>query len=134
MNVRDAWEKLLVPDCEGLLDSENQFRELGVDGRLSAPRIRGGWAYLDAQVLGRESVLSGKYVVSCGEVSGHGSIGFAVVENTLNSTEFWVFVSENTDPFDQILVKGGFVLILSTSGFVLRFRLGSSEVQCFPSR
>ena len=134
MNVREDWVDLLVPDCEGLVDSQNVFRSLEEDGSLVAEGVTVTAGFLGAQVLADASLLSGKYHVSCGEVFGHGSIGFVVVEGVVEGGEFWVFVSERTDPFDQIVVKGGFVLVLSSSGAVFRFRPGMLEPSCCLSR
>ena len=134
MNLRKFWKKLLVPDCEGLVHFDltiSEIRQDGTFGDRAHARVPG---WLEASTLEVGTFQHERYKVSCGEVSGHGSIGFVTVESTEVEEQVWVFVSERTDPFDQVILKGGYILVLSSSGAVFRFRSGMREADCFPSR
>jgi len=48
-------------------------------------------------------------------------LGVIVLEDLSSGEAIWSLVSENSNPFDQIEVKAGYVLILSSSGTLFRF-------------
>ncbi|QKY07671.1 hypothetical protein [Janthinobacterium lividum] len=79
----------------------------------------GSW--LNVAILAQEELYGGQYIVKCGEAMEHGSIGVVVLESLQNHEPVWTFVSDQSNPFDQITIKAGWVVVLSTSGAVFRF-------------
>lgn len=120
--ISDRWKNFEVPDLEGVVTSSGQTFEFR-DGVLIGTEQGLGWRrWLDVSVLASLEILGGRYRVSCGEASAHGSIGVIVLEDMQLDVPAWVMVSSLSNPFDQIVLKGGFVLVLSSSGAVFRFR------------
>ncbi|MCL2310607.1 MAG: hypothetical protein FWC42_10160 [Proteobacteria bacterium] len=78
--------------------------------------------WVSVGVLATRNLYGGEYVVKCGEAFAHGSVGIIVLESLASGEPIWSFASSETNPFDQIEIKGSRVLVLSTSGAVLRFR------------
>lgn len=119
--LRAKWKEYCVADIEGLTDASGTVYSVGADG-FAWSREAGTPGWLHASVLASRELFGGRYRVRVGEVSAHGSIGFVVLEETESQNLIWSLVSMDSNPFDQIEVKGGFVLALSTSGSVFRFR------------
>jgi len=122
MMLAAKWKELEVPDVEGItLASGERFTVDAAGLRpLSAPSETNGW--LDVVVLDVADLFGGKYRVRCGEATAHGSIGVVVLEDAKTQEMVWCLVSEDSNPFDQIEIKGGYVVVLSTSSSVFRFR------------
>ena len=111
-----------VPDFDGILvafGDSYEFHHTGLLKCLEAPKPTG---WLSVTVLASLDLYGGKYRVKCGESAQHGSIGVIVLENIVSGDAIWSLVSQDSNPFDQIEVKAGYVLVLSTSGAVFRFR------------
>lgn len=121
------WTDQEVRDFNGLLCANGEIYETR-DGALvqvqETPEL-GGW--LDVTVLAQEVLYGDQYIVKCGEASAHGSIGVIVLESLENQEPVWTFVADRANPFDQIAVKGSWVVVLSTSGAVFRFSARSRD-------
>ena len=123
------WKNQQVRSYNGLLCSNGDIydvHETGMAG-LREKQELGGW--LNVAILAQEELYGGQYIVKCGEAMEHGSIGVVVLESLQNHEPVWTFVSDQSNPFDQITIKGGLVLVLSTSGAVLRFGAPTREAR-----
>ena len=115
------WRNQEVRSHNGLVCSNGDVydvHETSMD-RVDESQDFGGW--LNVAILAQEELYGGQYMVKCGEAAEHGSIGVVVLESLQNHEPVWTFVSDLSNPFDQIIIKGGWILVLSTSGAVLRF-------------
>ncbi len=115
------WKNQEVPNFNGLVCANGEIYEVQ-DTRMVRAHGKlklGGW--LNVAVLAEQDLYGGQYIVKCGEAFEHGSIGVVVLESLHSQEPIWSFVSEQSNPFDQIEVKAGYVLVLSTSGSVFRF-------------
>ncbi len=120
MNRLARWKDYEVPDFEGVIHaSGNAFTFKG--GSLSPCDPPKPARFLSVGVLASRELFGGQYRVRCGETTVHGSIGIVVLERAESGEAVWSFVSHWSNPFDQIEVKGGYVLVLSTSGAIFRF-------------
>jgi hypothetical protein len=122
LNIESKWKNQEVPDIVGIVTSSGRVYSVdshGLKETGSLPEII-GWA--DIGILASSEILGGAYRLVCGESCGHGSMGVIVMEDTRTRTPVWSFVSNESNPFDQIEEKGGYVVVLSTSGAVFRFR------------
>lgn|GEM_PF-3534098 len=119
--IAARWRNQEVPSFNGLVCANGEIYEVQDTRLVSAhekPKL-GSW--LNVVVLAQEELYGGQYMVKCGEACEHGSVGVVVLESLQNQELIWSFVSEQSNPFDQIEVKAGYVLVLSTSGAVFRF-------------
>ncbi len=120
MNL-ERWKEYEVPDYEGVIDaSGNAFAFM--NECLSPGEPPDADRFLSVEVLASHELFGGQYRVRCGEATAHGSIGVIVLERAESGDAVWSFVAHWSDPFDQIEVKGSYVLVLSTSGAVFRFQ------------
>lgn len=115
------WRNQEVRSYNGLMCSNGDIYEVHETwmARVHEKQELGGW--LNVAILAQEELYGGQYIVKCGEAMEHGSIGVVVLESLQNHEPVWTFVSDQSNPFDQITIKGGWVVVLSTSGAVLRF-------------
>ncbi|WP_425251468.1 hypothetical protein ACPJXG_14525 [Janthinobacterium sp. NFX145] len=123
------WKNQEVRSHNGLLCSNGDLYDVH-ETRMARVREKqelGGW--LNVAILAQEELYGGQYMVKCGEAAEHGSIGVVVLESLQNHEPVWTFVSDQSNPFDQIAIKGGLVLVLSTSGAVLRFAAPMREAR-----
>ncbi len=110
-----------LPDFDGIVDRSNQlyfFR----DSELIEYTGEEPNGTLFIVTLASRELYGGSFRVKCGEATNHGSIGWIVLEDSVSGEAQWAFASQDVDPFDQIEIKGGFVILLSTGGTVFRFR------------
>jgi hypothetical protein len=115
------WRSQEVRNFNGVMHFNGAIYEVqgtSLDRLHHEPEL-GDW--LNVAILAQEDLYGGQFVVKCGEALEHGSIGVVVLESLQTHEAVWTFVSDQTNPFDQIVVKGGWVLALSTSGAVFRF-------------
>lgn len=119
--IAAKWKNQEVRSHNGLVCSNGDIYEVHATwmARVHEPQDVGAW--LNVAILAQEELYGGQYMVRCGEAAEHGSIGVVVLESLQNREPVWTFVSDQSNPFDQIIIKGGRVLVLSTSGAVLRF-------------
>jgi hypothetical protein len=115
-----------VPDIEGIVTASGALYEFQTTGLAKSSDVIKPQEWLSVGVLAKRDLYAGQYRVKCGEATAHGSIGVVVVESIQSGALLWSLVSRQSNPFDQIETKGGYVLVLSTSGAVFRFR---SELQ-----
>lgn len=115
------WKDGEVPDFEGIVDASGHAFTLA-NGRLSPAELPQHNRTLLVGVLASREIFSGRYRVKCGEAAQHGSIGVIVLEDSESGNAVWSFASEESNPFDQVEDKGSYVIVLSTSGAVFRFR------------
>ena len=111
-----------VPDFDGILSAFGDAYEFHHTGLLKCLEALKPTGWLSVTVLASLDLYGGKYRVKCGEAAQHGSIGVIVLESIVSGDAIWSLVSQDSNPFDQIEVKAGYVLVLSTSGAVFRFR------------
>lgn len=123
------WKNQEVRNYNGLMCSNGDIYEVHETGmaRVHEKQELGGW--LNVAILAQEELYGGQYIVKCGEAMEHGSIGVVVLESLQNHEPVWTFVSDQSNPFDQIIIKGGWVMVLSTSGAVLRFGAPMKEAR-----
>jgi hypothetical protein len=117
------WKNEEAPLIEGLnslVCSSGKIYSLHQDQSLNLEKEQ-VCEWVSVGVLAECNLYGGEFVVKCGEAFAHGSIGFVALESRANREPIWLFSSVETNPFDQIEVKGSDVLVLSTSGAVLRF-------------
>jgi hypothetical protein len=116
------WKNGLMPDREGLYVADGSVYTL-IDGRPS-PRFESSldayWIDADC-ILAQRTTWDSRYRIKCGESASHGSIGFVALESESDGELLWLLMSEQSNPFDQIEIKGHAVVVLSTSGAILRF-------------
>ncbi|MGK5023322.1 hypothetical protein [Janthinobacterium sp. RB2R34] len=124
------WQQQEVPDVNGLIDVDGALFTIGDKGLGGSGGHWDGTNWLNVAILAQVELHGGKYLVKCGEAMEHGSAGVVVLESVKERQPVWIFVSDNSNPFDQIVVKGGWVLVLSSTGAVLRF--ASSHAQGAP--
>ena len=119
--IATKWKNQEVCSHNGLVCSNGDVYEVHETwmARVDESQDFGGW--LNVAILAQQELYGGQYMVKCGEAAEHGSIGVVVLESLQNHEPVWTFVSDLSNPFDQIIIKGGWVLVLSTSGAVLRF-------------
>ena len=125
------WKNQEVPllhDSAGIFCTSGEAYEVKGNGLLMLTREPKISCWINVAVLAQQELYGGDFVVKCGEAIEHGSIGVIVLESKKTGEAIWSFSSSTTNPFDQISVKGGSVLVLSTSGAVLRFRTPLNEV------
>jgi hypothetical protein len=123
------WRDSALPDWDGIVRaSGHAFRIL--NGRLSPTDLPVQTDFVSIYVTASLDLFGGRYRVRCGE-SSHGSIGFVVLEDAVSGDALWSFVSSESNPFDQIELKGSYVLVLSTSGSIFRFRAELEDVGVF---
>ena len=115
------WKNQEVRGYNGLVCSNGDIYDVHETwmARVHEKQELGSW--LNVAILAQEELYGGQYIVKCGEAMEHGSIGVVVLESLQNHDPVWTFVSDQSNPFDQITIKGSLVLVLSTSGAVLRF-------------
>ena len=115
------WKNQEVRGYNGLVCSNGDIYDVHKTwmARVHEKQELGSW--LNVAILAQEELYGGQYIVKCGEAVEHGSIGVVVLESLQNHDPVWTFVSDQSNPFDQIIIKGSLVLVLSTSGAVLRF-------------
>ncbi|MEG2032721.1 MAG: hypothetical protein RR376_18895 [Janthinobacterium sp.] len=123
------WKNQEVRSYNGLLCSNGDIYDVHASGMASVCEKQelGGW--LNVAILAQEELYGGQYIIKCGEAAEHGAIGVVVLESLQNHAPVWTFVSDQSNPFDQIAIKGGLVLVLSTSGAVLRFAAPMREAR-----
>jgi len=110
-----------VPEFYGIFTASGEAYKLNDTGFVRYTDVSEPCSFLDVVVLAKRDLYGGKYRVKCGEAMQHGSIGVIVLEDLSSGEAIWSLVSENSNPFDQIEVKAGYVLILSSSGTLFRF-------------
>ena len=115
------WKSQEVRSHNGLLCSNGDLYDVQETSMVRVREKQDLGAWLNVAILAQEELYGGHYMVKCGEAAEHGSIGVIVLESLQNHEPVWTFVSDQSNPFDQITIKGGLVLVLSTSGAVLRF-------------
>lgn len=129
--IGKKWERQEVPAFEGLICAAGDFYEIQDDQLIKASGTFKVTDWLNVAVLAQKELYGGEYIVRCGEAAEHGSIGVVVLESSLDGELVWSFASDKTNPFDQIEVKGSYVLVLSTSGAVLLFQAPLEHVKLF---
>ena len=123
------WKNQEVRGYNGLVCSNGDIYDVHETwmARVHEKQELGSW--LNVAILAQEELYGGQYIVKCGEAAEHGSIGVVVLESLQNHDPVWTFVSDQSNPFDQIIIKGSLVLVLSTSGAVLRFGAPTREAR-----
>ena len=125
--IATKWMNQEVPNVNGLVLAHGELCEVGLIGSASA---YGKWEegdWLNVGILAQEELYGGRFLVKCGEACEHGSIGVVVLECAQSHRPIWMFVSDVSNPFDEIVFKGSWVLALSSAGAVLRFRFPSEN-------
>ena len=115
-----------VPDIEGIVSASGTHYEFQTTGLVKSIGAIKPQEWLSVGVLAKRDLFGGRYRVKCGEATAHGSIGVVVLERIQSGAFLWSLVSRHSNPFDQIEIRGEYILVLSTSGAVFRFR---SELQ-----
>ncbi|MDQ4624572.1 hypothetical protein [Janthinobacterium lividum] len=123
------WKNQEVRSYNGLVCCNGDIYEVH---ETSMARVRekpeiGAW--LNVAILAQEELHGGQYIVKCGEAMEHGAIGVVVLESLQNHEPVWTFVSDQSNPFDQIIIKAGWIVVLSTSGAVFRFAAPMREAR-----
>ncbi|MGF6118515.1 hypothetical protein ABIE30_003829 [Janthinobacterium lividum] len=115
------WKNQEVRSYNGLVCTNGDIYEVHETwmAKVHEEQELGSW--LNVAILAQEELYGGQYIVKCGEAMEHGSIGVVVLESLQNHEPVWTFVSDQSNPFDQITIKAGWVVVLSTSGTVFRF-------------
>jgi hypothetical protein len=116
-----------VPDIEGIVNASGTLYEFQTTGLIKSIDLIKPQKWLSVGVLAKHDLYGGRYTVKCGEATAHGSIGVVVLESIQSGALLWSLVSWQSNPFDQIEIKGGYILVLSTSGAVFRFRSGLQD-------
>jgi hypothetical protein len=111
-----------VPDIEGIVDASGRLYEFQTTGLVESIDLIKPQKWLSVGVLAKHDLYGGQYRIKCGEATAHGSIGVVVLESIQSAALLWSLVSRQSNPFDQIEIKGGHLLVLSTSGAIFRFR------------
>jgi hypothetical protein len=123
-----GWKDQRVPDFNGLICASGEIYAIDHQKIIETDAKPKLDDWLEVAILAQMELFGGRYIVKCGEASAHGSIGFIVLEEKESQDPIWSFVSETSNPFDQIEIKAGYVLVLSTSGAVFRFRAPLKDV------
>lgn len=119
--LASRWADLVLPYFEGLLHASGDVYELrGTElyPSKNSPEI-GEWINLG--INAQRTLDCGQLRVICGEASEHGSIGVIVLEDIVSKMPVWSFISHHANPFEQIEIKGGKVVVLSNTGTIFRF-------------
>lgn len=127
--LSDWWRGQKLPDVEGIVDAGGRLHAPSGTGFLPTGSAPGSHGELDVDLLASRDLPFFGLRVECGEASAHGSIGVVVVRRLSDRSPLWALVSSRSNPFDQVEVKGPWVLVLSTSGAVLRFREGWQDAR-----
>ena len=116
-----VWKHQEVRSYNGPLCTDGDIYELHDTwmAKVHEKQQLGRW--LNVAILAQEEPYGGQYLVKCGEALEHGSIGVVVLESLQNHEPVWTFVSDHSNPFDQIKIKAGWGVVLITSGAVFRF-------------
>lgn len=115
-----------MPDSEGLHVADGSLYTLVEGIPILLPEAAPAEHWIDADcVLAQLTTQDGRFRIKCGESAAHGSIGFVALES--GGELLWLLMSERSNPFDQIEIKGSKVVVLSTSGAILRFSPPLSE-------
>ena len=117
-----------VPEFEGILSASGVAYEFRNTRIFECSEFSKSLTWLSVCVLASQDLYGGKYRVRCGEAAQHGSIGVIVLESILSGDAVWSLVCLDSNPFDQIVVNGGHILVISTSGAVFRFRAELQDV------
>jgi hypothetical protein len=135
--LTQKWQDEETPDLEGIVCANGDFYKIKkkklaklagdhyemTQSRIvkadKMPKIK---HWLSICRMAQTDLYGGKYRVVCGEAANHGAIGFVVLESIATGAPIWTFASEETNPFDQIEIKGSHVLVLSTCGAIFRFK------------
>lgn len=119
--IQAKWKEHQVPDFDGIVRASGEIYHVDAKGLKDTAAEPTPSAWLDVDVMAERVLAPWPYRIKCGEASAHGSIGVVVLESTTDRSLVWSLVSYNSNPFDQIEMKGGHILVLSTSGSVFRF-------------
>jgi hypothetical protein len=115
------WKNQEVRSHNGLVCTNGDIYEVHETWMAKVHKKQELGSWLNVAILAQEELYGGQYIVKCGEAAEHGSIGVIVLESLQNHEPVWTFVSDQSNPFDQITIKAGWVVVLSTSGAVFRF-------------
>ena len=126
--MESRWQRQEVPDVDGIVTASGHIFAVDSNGIKETGRLPENVRWADLDIMASQTILDGNFRIVCGESSGHGSIGVVVMEDTKTQLPVWSMVSYESNPFDQIEVKAGYILVLSTSGTVFRFRPLLEEV------
>ena len=121
------WKNQEVQSYNGLVCANGDMYEVHETcmARVHEKQQLGSW--LNVAILAQEELYGGQYMLKCGEAMEHGSIGVVVLESLQTQEPVWTFVSDQSNPFDQISIEAGWVVVLSTSGAVFRFAAPMKE-------
>lgn len=125
------WSDKQVPHVEGILCATGTIYEFAGSTLKMSSAVLDIESHLNVVILASKILSGGQFSIHCGEALEHGSIGVVVLEDAFTQAPIWSFVSDQSNPFDQIEIKGGYVLALSTSGSILRIRPVLTDVSLF---
>ena len=126
------WKNQMVRDFDGLVCASGEAFTLQGSAMVNVQQAQGQHDWIDVGIMAQAETGAGLYTVKCGESAAHGSIGVIVLESRQSGEPIWTFVSKESNPFDQIVIKGSYVLVLSTSGTVFRFVAPLDRVAVLP--
>ena len=73
-------------------------------------------------IFDRCAINNSPLEVLCGEGLSYGSNGFVLLLNTDTNIPVWTFLSSETNPFYKVIDTGQYIISLSTSGTIFRFK------------
>lgn len=123
------WTNQEAPQFNGMVCANGKFFEVGKTGLSEADNNWENLEWVNVAVLAQKELYGGTYLLKCGEAFEHGSIGVVILEDLSTHQPIWIFVSHQSNPFDEVVLKGSRVLVISTTGAVLSFRVCPVEAE-----
>ena len=120
----ELWKKQEIPDYVGLLHESGDFYDFENHQLRKAPLVVDEDSEPESvTIYDRCSLYNSPLEVLCGEGLSFGSNGFVLLLNTETSTPIWSFFSSQTNPFNKLIDTGQYIVSISTSGTIFRFRV-----------
>jgi len=126
--LKDLWENQEIPDYLGVFHESGDFYEFEDHQLKKIPLV----VHEDSEpepvtIFDRCFIYNKRLEVLCGEGLGFGSNGFVLLLNTETNTPVWSFFSGWSNPFNTLINTGSYIVAVSTTGSVLRFKVSTIE-------
>lgn len=127
--LKELWKNQEVPGYVGLMHESGEFYEFDAQDRsIKVELIEDQETEPEpVAIFDRCAVFNQPLEVLCGEGLSFGSNGFVLLLNTQTDAPIWSFLSGYSNPFCQVIDTGLYIVVISTSGSVFRFRVPSFE-------
>ena len=124
----DLWNSQEIPGHVGLLHASGDFYIFeNYQFKKSEQIIDKDSEPESVTIFDRYRLYNSCLEVVCGEGLSFGSNGFVILLDTKTNTPIWSLFSGETNPFNKIIDTGIYIVVISTSGTIFRFRVPTLE-------